>query len=32
MPDGGKLTIETGNAYLDDAYCKQHGEIEPGQV
>jgi signal transduction histidine kinase/CheY-like chemotaxis protein len=31
MPDGGKLTIETGNAYLDDAYCKKHGEIEPGQ-
>ena len=31
MPDGGKLTIETSNAYLDDAYCKQHGEIEPGQ-
>lgn len=21
--DGGKLTIETGNAYLDDAYCRQ---------
>ena len=31
MPDGGKLTIETSNAYLDDAYCKRHGEIEPGQ-
>jgi hypothetical protein len=29
MPEGGKLTIETGNAYLDDAYCKKHGEIEP---
>ncbi len=31
MPDGGKLTIETANAHLDDAYCKQNPEIEPGQ-
>ena len=31
MPDGGKLTIETANAYLDEAYCRQHAEIEPGQ-
>ena len=31
MPDGGKLTIETGNTYLDDAYARQHGEVEPGQ-
>ena len=31
MPDGGKLTIETANAYLDDAYCRQNPEIEPGQ-
>jgi signal transduction histidine kinase len=31
MPDGGKLTIETGNTYLDDAYARQHGDVEAGQ-
>jgi signal transduction histidine kinase len=31
MPDGGKLTIETANAYLDEAYCRQNPEIRPGQ-
>jgi signal transduction histidine kinase/CheY-like chemotaxis protein len=31
MPDGGKLTIETGNAYLDEAYCAQNPEVKPGQ-
>ncbi len=31
MPDGGKLTIETGNAYLDDAYCRQYPDARPGQ-
>ena len=31
MPDGGKLTIETANAYLDEAYCRQNPEIQPGQ-
>ncbi len=31
MPDGGKLTIETANVHLDDAYCRQNPEIEPGQ-
>ncbi len=31
MPDGGNLTIETGNVFLDDAYCRQNAEAEPGQ-
>jgi signal transduction histidine kinase/CheY-like chemotaxis protein len=31
MPDGGNLTIETSNAYLDDAYCRDNPDITPGQ-
>jgi two-component system, NtrC family, sensor kinase len=31
MPEGGKLTIETSNAYLDDEYCRHHEGIAPGQ-
>jgi CheY-like chemotaxis protein len=31
MPEGGKLTIETANAHLDEEYCTQHSEIAPGQ-
>jgi signal transduction histidine kinase len=31
MPSGGKLTIETGNSYLDETYCRQNPEIDPGQ-
>jgi two-component system, NtrC family, sensor kinase len=31
MPDGGKLTIEASNSYLDEAYCAQHIDIQPGQ-
>lgn len=31
MPGGGKLTIETANAYLDDAYAAQHAEVTAGQ-
>jgi CheY-like chemotaxis protein len=31
MPAGGKLTIETANAYLDETYAAAHREIEAGQ-
>jgi signal transduction histidine kinase len=32
MPGGGKLTVEAGNSYLDDAYCRaQSGDVRPGQ-
>jgi CheY-like chemotaxis protein/CHASE3 domain sensor protein len=31
MPAGGKLTIEVANAFLDDAYVAQHGEVVAGQ-
>ncbi len=31
MPRGGKLTIETGNTWLDDRYAAIHAEVTPGQ-
>jgi signal transduction histidine kinase len=31
LPDGGKLTIETSNASLDDAYAAAHPEVTAGQ-
>jgi len=31
MPNGGKLTIETSNAYLDDEYCRHNTSVRPGQ-
>jgi CheY-like chemotaxis protein len=31
MPDSGRLTIETTNAYLDEAYARRFGDLQPGQ-
>ena len=31
MPNGGRLTIEAANTYLDAAYCQSIPELSPGQ-
>lgn len=31
MPNGGKLTIETANAHIDERYAAEYAEISPGQ-
>jgi PAS domain S-box-containing protein len=30
MPDGGKLILETGSAFLDENYTGTHGDVRPG--
>ncbi len=31
MPEGGRLTIETQNAHLDERYAAENVEVKPGQ-
>ncbi len=31
MPNGGKLTIEASNVFLDELYCANNAEVKPGQ-
>ena len=31
MPNGGKLTIETANVRVEEAYCRQHVGFRPGE-
>lgn len=31
MPEGGKITIEASNVFLDDSYADQHADVKAGQ-
>jgi two-component system, cell cycle sensor histidine kinase and response regulator CckA len=31
MPDGGRLMIRSGNALVDNAYCRLHPDAKPGR-
>jgi PAS domain S-box-containing protein len=31
MPEGGRLTIETANTHIDEAYAATYAEVSPGQ-
>jgi len=31
MPTGGRITVETGDVYLDEVYARTHAGVQPGQ-
>jgi PAS domain S-box-containing protein len=31
MPEGGRLTVESGNIHLDREFCSMHPPLEPGE-
>jgi PAS domain S-box-containing protein len=31
MPNGGKLTLEAGNVFVDEEYCRRNPGVSPGQ-
>ncbi len=31
MPNGGRMTIETQNTFLDETYCRTHPNVTPGE-
>ena len=31
MPNGGKLSVETSNAFLDETYCRDYLDVLSGQ-
>ena len=32
MPDGGTVTIETGNTFFDEPFAAEHFDVSPGRT